>query len=133
MMEDRHKEYQEFDDIESKPTKKKIKAKFIKDIADGSVLTNKAFVSQLPFMVFLAFLGILYISNSYQAEKLVRYTRQLENELRQLQPEAIAISSELMQQSNQSEVARLVKNKNLRLIESREPPIKIVVEKDEIK
>ena len=130
-MEDKKAEYQEFDDFQGQTPKKGNRRNILKHIVDGSILTNEFFVSTLPFIFFLALLGIMYIGNSYHAEKMVRRTKQLEQELKQLQPEAIATSSELMQQSNQSEVARLLKEKNLELIESREPPIKIVVDKKE--
>jgi cell division protein FtsL len=130
-MDDKKAEYQEFDDFEGRPKRKSSKRNFLKDIVDGSILTNDFFVAQLPFIFFLTFLGIVYIGNSYHAEKLVRETKRLEQELKKLQPEAIATSSELMQQSNQSEVARLLQEKNLDLIESREPPIKIVADKEE--
>lgn len=129
MIEDNNTEYQEFDDFKGQPHKKSNRRNILKDIVDGSVLTNDFFVSQLPFIFFLTLLGIIYIGNSYHAEKMVRKTKKLEQELKKLQPEAISISSELMQQSNQSEVARLLKEKNLDLIESREPPVKIVVDK----
>ncbi len=130
-MEDKRAEYQEFEDFEGQPQRKKAKRNILKEIVDGSVLTNDFFVSQLPFIFFLTFFGIIYIGNSYHAEKLVRRTKTLEQELKKLQPEAIATSSELMQQSNQSEVARLLIEKDLELIESREPPIKIVVSKSQ--
>ncbi|MFO7863064.1 MAG: FtsL-like putative cell division protein [Salinivirgaceae bacterium] len=130
MMEDKQAEYQEFDDFQDLPKSKANKRNFLKEIVDGSILTNDFFVAQLPFIFFLTALGIVYIGNSYHAEKMVRQTKQLELELKRLQPEAIAISSELMQQSNQSQVANLLKSKNLELIESREPPIKIVVNKE---
>jgi len=129
MMEDKQAEYQEFDDFQEQPKRKTKKRNWLKDIADGSIITNDFFVAQLPFILFLTVLGIFYIGNSYHAEKLVRKTKKLELELKKLQPEAISISSELMQQSNQSEVARLLIEKNLELIESREAPVKIVVEK----
>lgn len=131
MIEDKKTEYQEFDDFQGQPQKKTKRRNYLKEIAEGSILTNDFFVSNLSFMFFLAFFGIIYIGNSYHAEKMVRKTKKLEQEIKKLQPEAIAISSELMQQSNQSEVARLLKEKNLDLIESREPPVKIVVEKEQ--
>lgn len=131
MMEDKQAEYQEFDDFQEQPRRKVKKRNVFKDIVDGSVLTNDFFVAQLSFILFLTFLGVIYIGNSYHAEKLVRNIKKLELELKKLQPEAIAISSELMQQSNQSEVARLLKDKELDLEESREPPIKIVVDKEQ--
>jgi hypothetical protein len=131
MMEDKQAEYQEFDDFEERPKRKSSKRNILKDIVDGSILTNDFFVAQIPFIFFLAFLGIIYIGNSYHAEKLVRETKRLEQELKKLQPEAIATSSELMQQSNQSEVARLLKERNLDLIESREPPIKIIADRED--
>lgn len=131
MMEDKQAEYQEFDDFQEQPRRRTNRRNWLKDIVDGSIISNDFFVAQLPFIMFLTVLGIFYIGNSYHAEKLVRRAKTIEMELKKLQPEAISISSELMQQSNQSEVARLLLEKSLELVESREAPVKIVVRKDQ--
>jgi hypothetical protein len=102
----------------------------LKDFIDGSVLTRDFVVRQLPFIIFLALLAILYIGNRYHSEKLVRRTSELQYELKELRAEAITVSAELMHMSRQSEVLKLLRRNNLDLVESVEPPRKIVVKRD---
>jgi hypothetical protein len=104
-----------------------IKMGNLKDIMDGTVLTKEFVVKQLPFVLYLTLLAIIYIANRYQAEKLVRDTIQVQAEVKELKSEAIAVASELMKISKQSVVVDLVTDKNLGLIESRVPPKKIIL------
>ena len=124
----------EFDDIRGikEPGSKKGKKAF-KSILDGSFMGNDTFLDRLPYVGFLAFLGILYITNTYHAENLLRERKKLELEMRELHPEAISISSQLMQMSNQTEVARLCRENGLGLRENLDPPYKIVLERSEVK
>lgn len=116
--------------LDESPEKKQGKrSTFIRDLIDGSVLTRDIVIKQLPFIVFLTILAIFYIGNRYHAEKLVRRSGELQAELKELRAEAITVSAELMHMSRQSEVLKLLENNNLDLVESREPPDKIVVNK----
>ena len=98
------------------------KSSSIKDVIDGSFLNSKNFIGQLPFILFLTFLAILYIANRYHAEKVVRETSKIRSEVKELRAEAITITSKLMNISKQSAVARLVNERGLELKESTEPP-----------
>ncbi len=98
-----------------------------RDFIDGSVLTRDFVLKQLPYIIFIAILAIFYIGNRYHAEKLVRQSGKLQAELKELRAEAITVSSELMHLSRQSEVLKLLNNNDLDLVESLEPPKKIVV------
>lgn len=108
---------------------KKEKIGSYKDILDGSLLTRGAVVRQFPFVIFLVVLAVMYIGNRYHAEKIVRETIVLQTELKELRYEAISSASELMYISKQSEVAKLLEQKGLGLVETVEPPKKIIVEK----
>lgn len=101
----------------------------VKDVLDGNILTREIFVRQLPYILFLAFLAIIYIANRYHAENVVRRISAIQTEVKDLRSESITIASELMHISKQSEVIRLVKSKNLDLVESKEPPVVIKIEK----
>lgn len=101
-----------------------------RSIIDGSLLTREQVVKQLPFVLFLSFLAIVYIANRYHAERILRETTSLQTELKELRSEQISITSELMRLSQQSEVARLVREQNLGLKESVEPPKKIMIKKE---
>lgn len=114
--------------IDEKPEKSKEPlAGSVRDFIDGSVLTRDFVMRQLPFIIFLAVLAILYIGNRYHAEKLVRRSGELQAELKELRAEAITVSAELMHLSRQSEVLKLLEERNLDLSASLEPPKKIVV------
>lgn len=94
-------------------------------ILDGSFLTRDKSIKNIPFLIFLALLGSLYIANNYNAEKNIRNADKINKEIKELQSEYISLKSELMFRSNQSEVARLASPLGLK--ESKEPPFKLVV------
>jgi len=98
----------------------------LKELIDGTILVREDTRKQLPFIIFLTFLGIIYIGNRFYSERLVRQINDIKTEVGNLRSEQITIASELMNISRPSEVAALVKEKNLGLYESMEPPKKIV-------
>jgi hypothetical protein len=79
----------------------------------------------LPFIFFLAMLGMLYIANHHYAEKSVRNSEKIKKELKELYWEHLNISSNLMTQSKQTEVAKLTEVFGLK--ESVVPPTKLEV------
>jgi cell division protein FtsL len=101
----------------------------MRGLVDGSLLTRKAVVKQLPFIFFLVFIGLIYISNRYHADMLRKKIDVLRVETSELRSKAIFVSSELMKLSRQTEVADEVGKNGLELKESMEPPKKIVVKK----
>jgi len=101
----------------------------IRGMIDGTLLTRKSFTGQLPFVFFLAFMAMMYISNRYHAEKLRHNISETKNELSDLRAQSIFISAELMKLSRQTEVAEEVKKLGLTIRESEVPPKKIVVSK----
>ena len=117
------------DFVEESTEQNELKKSSFKSLLDGSLLTRKRVIRQLPFILFLTFLAIIYIGNRYHAEKIVRKTVVLQNEIKELRAEAITTASELMFISKQSEVSKLVKQNNLNLEESVEPPTKINISK----
>jgi len=100
------------------------KASF-KELIDGTILTRKAIVRQLPFVLFLSFIAIIYIGNRYHAEKVIRDLTNLQAEVKDLRAESITIASELMFISKQSEVVKMIEENQLDIKESVKPPIKI--------
>jgi cell division protein FtsL len=100
---------------------------FLRGILDGSLLTRKAVQKQLPFILFLALFGLIYISNRYHADKVRRETQALKTEFGELKARALYTSSELMKMGRQTEVAEYVKKYGLEIKESEVPPKKIIV------
>jgi hypothetical protein len=80
-------------------------------------------VTFLPYIFFLFLLAIIYIGNSYFAEKTVREVEKATQEIKELRSEFISGKSELMFLSKQSEVARNVASLGLK--ESLTSPKKI--------
>ncbi len=113
--------------VDQKIEQNEIRKGSLGDVFDGSVLTRDRVVRQLPFVLFVTFLIILYIGNRYHAEKVIRQTMELQTELKELRARAISTASELEFISRQSEVAKLVGEKGLGLMEAVKPPIKITV------
>lgn len=114
---------------QSKETVKPVKSFSLRGFVDGSLLTGRSFTSQLPFVFFLAFMAMMYISNRYHAEKLRRRILTEKSDLSDLRARSIFISAELMKLSRQTEVAEVVKKQGLTIKESEVPPKKIVVSK----
>ena len=103
--------------------------RLLKDLISGSLVTDKIILKNLGFLALLTFLGALYIANRFHAEKITRDSTRIQSELRDLRAESMAISTDLVYASKQSEVYRLVKERGLDLEELDEPPFKIVVNK----
>ena len=94
-------------------------------ILDGSFLTRRTFVRGLPFILFLMFLGILYITNIFRVERTKRQLDNLEEDLRELRYEYISSRSKLMYESKPSEVSAKLSETGIR--ETLTPPTKIQV------
>jgi len=97
------------------------------NIVNGNVFTREAVVRSMPFLLFLALLALIYISNGFLTEGGVREINKLNSEIKELRSEYITTKSDLMHHSKQSELVELIKEKELCLEESYEPPKKIVV------
>jgi hypothetical protein len=115
--------------VDQKIEQKEIRKGSVWDLFDGSLLTRETVVRQLPFVLFITFLIILYIGNRYHSEKVIRETMQLQTELRELRARAISTASELEFISRQSEVARMIEERSMGLHEAVDPPVKITIQK----
>jgi hypothetical protein len=124
MAENRKKKTREF--VDSQQEKSELKITSVRDLITGAILTRASVLKQLPFILFLVFMAIAYITNRYHAEKITRKTIELQEELNELRAQYTSTASELMFLSRQSQVLRLVEENNLGLKESRVPPKKII-------
>jgi hypothetical protein len=118
---ERHQE-----DKSASPDPDKLRKKVrVKELIDGTFLARENVIRQLPYVLFLTFLGVIYIGNRFHAERMVRQINDLKIEVGNLRSEQITITSELMNISRPSEVATLVESKGLGLKESLVPPKKL--------
>jgi hypothetical protein len=86
-----------------------------------NVMQAKWLVKYVSFVLFLGFLGIIYIANGHYADDTIRKTVQAKAELKQLQYEYKTLQAELMYRSKESELAKAVAPIGLKRLS--EPPI----------
>lgn len=98
------------------------------DLLNGNILTREKVIGHLPYLLFLALLALVYISNGFLAEENIRTLNKIGNETKELRSEYITIKSELMYRSKQSEVVKIITEKGLGLKESFVPPKKLIKE-----
>ncbi len=94
--------------------------RFILPALDGTMLSKEGSGRILPFFLFITSLAIVLIFNTYYAEKKARNIEQLRLEITELRVRYITTKSELMLLSNQSEVARRLRDRGF--VESTTPP-----------
>ena len=99
----------------------------VHDVLGGTFLTRKKAVKLLPFILYLTFLALLYIANTYYAEKKVREIADIRMEMKELRYEYITTKSELMYNTKQTEIAKHLIQSGIE--ESTQPPHKIYLEK----
>src|SRR5271166_5763089 len=68
-------------EVSSKKTKKA--RSFLRFLNFGSYLNKENVTGSLPFIFFLGLLAVLYIANSYNADKLVRQIDHTQKELKE--------------------------------------------------
>ena len=98
----------------AKPDKKAGVGGAVQNVLGGNFLTKQKAVRLLPFFLFLSLLAMLYIANTYYAERTERDIQALRKSLRELRYEYITSKSELMKQSQQSEVSKRLKDINIK-------------------
>jgi hypothetical protein len=110
---------------EIKPKAKKQGKNPLKAIIEGTILTRENVVKQLPFLIYIVLMAVLYIANSYNAEKVIiesAKTKKLNEEYRY---SYISTHSKLMNVSRQSELAHKLATTGLK--ELKAPPHKIIL------
>ena len=101
--------------------------KMAKSVVESANINLESVVKQIPFILFIALIAVLYIANSYYAEKTIRDINKVKSEVKDLRAEYIYTKSELMFSSRQSEVAAMVAGQEIK--ESTVPPQTIIVTK----
>ena len=91
------------------------------DFSAETVLKN------LPFILFLGLIGMMYIMNAHYSEKKLWQIQKYEDEIEELKWEYDAIKANLMYQTKQSEVAKAVESIGLK--NSTSTPKRIIVKK----
>ncbi len=98
------------------------------DIINGNFLAREYSIRQAPFVLFLALVTLLYISNNYFAESKIREISRINNELKELRSEYITTKSKLMFMTKQSEVAVMAEEMGIGIKPATRAPKKIIVD-----
>ncbi len=116
--------------MNEKKRKKRI-SKPIQNLLEGEFLTRESVLKNLPYLAFLAIIAIIYIANTYYAEKTFKEIEATKKELKELRYQYITTKSALMFLSKQSELSKQAQKLGLK--ETMVPPYKIFFSKlDEI-
>ena len=98
------------------------------DLLNGRFLSRPKFLDQLPFMLYLCGMAILYIAYGYFTESTVKQIYRVDAELKELKSEYLTSQSELQQIRQQSNIASAIRE--IGLTESVTPPQKIILPSD---
>jgi len=90
---------------------------------------SRSILHNLPFLLFLSLLAVIYIANSHYAFDRIRKIQRLEHEIRDLRWNYYGAQSDLMYRGVQSKVAKRVDGYGLEPLKS--PAFKIIVENEE--
>ncbi|HTE01332.1 MAG TPA: FtsL-like putative cell division protein [Mucilaginibacter sp.] len=110
-----------------------VEEKPAKEISEGALwqLFTKNFNAEkatgaLPFVLFIAFLGMIYIGNMHLAEKNIRDIEKISKEVRELSWDYKTAKAELAYKSTLTEVAKRVDTLGIK--ESIEPPQRLTAQ-----
>ena len=97
---------------------------FISALFSKEAISKEAATDVLPFIIFLAFLAMIYIGNRHSAEGNIRKIDKLSKEVKELSWDYKTLTADLMFKSKQTEVIKRV-DSLVGLKVSVKPPIKI--------
>ncbi|MBD3749203.1 MAG: hypothetical protein IE931_06895 [Sphingobacteriales bacterium] len=103
---------------------------FFGNLFQKGAISKEAATEALPFIIFLAFLGMIYIGNRHSAEKNIRKIDKLNKEVKELSWDFKTLKADLMFRSKETEVMQRV-DTLLGLKVSVEPPLKLKLDQDE--
>ena len=77
----------------------------LREVLSGEVLAREALVRQVPFMLYLCLLTILYLGLGYQAERILREKQHVTEQLEEAVAEEKTLRSDFESQLQQSRLA----------------------------
>lgn len=112
---------------DAEPRKKVNVKKSLRSVIDGSYLGKDFTLGFIPYVLFLALLAMIYISNIYKTEDNQRKINRLQKEVDELKLEHVTTEIRILSNSQRSTVINKVRE--LGLQEPEEPPYQISVMK----
>jgi len=111
--------------VEEKPAQKEIPDNFLTQFLSKGFITTDEATRALPFVLYIALIGMIYIGNRHFAEKNIRDIDKLSKEVKELNWDYKVAKAELAFKSTLTEVAKRVDTLGVR--ESIQPAQKLVV------
>ena len=99
------------------------------EVLGGAILENKKAQRIFPYLLFLALLAFVYITNDYVLENKVRQITKMERNIKELRYEYISVKSDLMTLSKQSQLEKRLESLGIK--ENKEPVKTIVIDTKE--
>ncbi len=81
-------------------------ARTLRNILGGAYLESEQSFHKIPFLLFVALLAMMYITNSYMIENKMRNINKLQNEVNEYRYEYITLKTDLMTLSRQSNLSK---------------------------
>jgi hypothetical protein len=78
----------------------------------------------LVFALFLTGIGLLYIWNTHRAERIARYSDQLQREIRELKSEYMTLHAQMSLNRRQTDMMRIIDSLKLKPME--QPPFRLI-------
>jgi len=104
----------------------------LKKILGGTIFTTEFFRKQIYVIILICILSFFYVDNRFYCETQMSKVLELKKKIEDLKYESLTISAQLMNISRQSNVIKLVKEKNLNLVGTETPPVVIDTKKDSV-
>lgn len=102
--------------------------RFMADVMGGTFLSKDSVIQFFPFILYVVFLLMLNITNTYVAEDMSRELAKLERQVEELHVEYIYLRSEVTKLTKQSNLAKMLEDRGIK--ESVDPLKKIVITND---
>lgn len=103
---------------------------FTQFFTKGFITTDEA-TKALPFVLYIALLGMIYIGNRHLAENTIRDIDKLTKEVKELGYDYKSTKADLAYKSTLSQVKKRADTLKLDVKESMQPPQKIIAKEDE--
>ncbi|MDN3584359.1 FtsL-like putative cell division protein [Mucilaginibacter flavus] len=114
--------------VEEKPRKREIPDNFFTQLFTKRFITSEKATNALPFVLYVALLGMIYIGNMHLAEKNIRAIDDLTKEVKERGWDFKTTKADMAFKSTLTEVAKRADTLGVR--QSVEPPRKITVKED---
>jgi len=81
------------------------------------------YLNNVPFLCFIALLGVIYISNAHSVEKKLRKIEVLKKEVKEEKWKFMEVKTDIIHESTESQLAKKLNDKEIKIND--EAPVKL--------